>query len=90
MAIGMPDEQRLPASARRELVVALHALYTDAGRPGTRAVATMRGLAFFGQGFDRQFMRRVATPRTRHVLRLGDGNPRPSEDVCDCTRIRCT
>ncbi|MFF7249808.1 tetratricopeptide repeat protein, partial [Embleya sp. NPDC008237] len=40
MAIGMPDEQRLPPGARRELVIALHALYTDAGRPGTRAAAT--------------------------------------------------
>ncbi|MFE5331313.1 tetratricopeptide repeat protein [Embleya sp. NPDC056575] len=39
MAIGMPDERRLPAGARRELVIAFHALYTDAGRPGTRAAA---------------------------------------------------
>ena len=40
MAIGSPDERRLPVGARRELVLAVHVLYTDAGRPGTRAVAS--------------------------------------------------
>lgn len=37
--IGMPDESRLPEGPRRGLVAAVHALYTDAGRPGLRALA---------------------------------------------------
>ncbi|MET7302674.1 hypothetical protein [Embleya sp. NPDC005575] len=39
VAIMMPGEDRVPAGERRDLVLALHGLYTDAGRPSTRAAA---------------------------------------------------
>ncbi len=38
--IRMPDEQRLPAGPKRELVSALHDLYELAGKPAARTIST--------------------------------------------------
>lgn len=38
MPILMPGEGVVPAGPRRDLVAALHELYTNAGRPSTRDV----------------------------------------------------
>ncbi|UGQ13528.1 hypothetical protein LO772_07960 [Yinghuangia sp. ASG 101] len=40
MAIVLPGIGDLPPGPRRNLVEALHELYTEAGRPGTRSIAT--------------------------------------------------
>jgi len=54
---------------------------------GTRQV---RGLAFPGQVSAVDFTRRFAASGVRRELRVGVGNPPPSEGVCDCTRTRCS
>jgi hypothetical protein len=36
----MPNEERLPAGARRDLVAALHDLYALAGKPAARTIST--------------------------------------------------
>lgn len=40
VGIELPAEDQLPAGPSRDLVVALHELYSGAGRPGLRSIAT--------------------------------------------------
>ena len=39
MGLSMPDEDRLPPGALRELTAAIYALYQSAGKPGTRKIS---------------------------------------------------
>ncbi|QVI19685.1 hypothetical protein KHQ06_25430 [Nocardia tengchongensis] len=35
----MPDEEQLPSGPRRELIAAVHSLYSDAGKPSVRSIS---------------------------------------------------
>ena len=39
VGLSMPDEDRLPPSALRELTAAIYGLYQSAGKPGTRKIS---------------------------------------------------
>jgi hypothetical protein len=86
-----PDLPPIPAGTAEEKAEA-QATNDARLQPGRswHATVAMRGLTFSGQASAVDFTRRFATSDVRRELRVGVGNPPPSEGVCDYTRTRCS